>query len=195
MNPKKFLPWVIVIALVIFITSCYSIGLQVAESDDSPLDIIKRGFDNIVASIVPTIPESADDPIIPDPPPSEWNKKVEVTGGTTVGGGDMSNEFFGCGFTVGAFTPSDTGTIRIEFSYSWYPFGCEPSDCDPGISWCLHDSTGNQIYHSVVPNRGSFGPYGVSGVWDGYTDWEVRIGNNCPCSIDTSWNLVIYKLE
>jgi len=192
--PKKPLSWIIVAILILFILACYGIGLEDAESGDNPFDIIKKGFDTVVASILPE-PEAPEDDDDNDTTPPEWQKRVEVTGGSTVGGGDMSNEFFGCGFTIGAFSPADSGDIRIEFSYSWNPNGCEPSECAPGVVWCLHDSTGSRIYHSIVPNQGFFGPYDVMGVWDGSTDWEVRVGNNCPCSISTSWNLKIYRLE
>lgn len=196
LKPKKSLPWIIVAILILFILVCYSVGLQEADPDDNPIDIIKKGFDIIVASILPEAEEPPeDDDDDDDTTPPEWHKRVEVTGGGSVGGGDMSNEFFGCGYTIGAFSPADSGNIEIDFSYSWYPDGCEDSACAPGVVWCLHDSVGTQIYHSIVPLQGSYGLYNVMGTWDGSTQWEVRVGNNCPCPIDTSWTLKIYVLE
>jgi len=195
---KNPLLLIIIAILVFIILVSYGIGLEVANPDDNPLEIIKKGFDTIVASILPeaeTPSEEDEDDEDDDDISPEWNQKVEVTGGSTVDGGGMSHEFFGCGFTVGAFSPSDSGNIRITFSYSWYPDGCTSPECEPGVVWCLHDSLGTQIYHSIVPNQGSYGPYNVMGVWNGVDQWEVRIGNNCPCPIHTSWTLRIDVLE
>ena len=198
----------IAIGIIILLIVCYLLGEPSATPSDNPVTIVVKGAGTIIAYILPPkIPEqitASPSPATPTPtpevptPPPQWEEQVGVTGGTGTGsitGFDNFNEYFGMG-SMSPFSPAGNGDIKIEFSYRWSMSPedpCSPESCGDGVVWCLHDSLNVQIFHAIVPTPDVTYTKSVSGTWDGVNDWRVFVGNNCPCDIETEWELKVFK--
>jgi len=181
--PKLALPLIIIIIVLLFIGVCYWQGLEVADEDDTPLDIIGKGFGSIFSAIIPPA-DDADDA----PPEGEghWEESGTVSEWNFVGSGDFSE----WALSFGEYSP---GMHKVEISRRWN--FKDTFECGEGsVVWCLHDSNDNQIWHredtstilSYVTDTIT------SGTYDG-TPWTFFVGNNYVCDIDPHWAITFYS--
>jgi len=115
-----------------------------------------------------------------------WHTQT-ASGDFSVGAGEQGQECFDF-----PDAPDDT-FIDVTFYHSWTDDGCSP--CEPGLVWCVHDSRGAQIYHSVEASPTS-GTDTITGWWEPcISNWCVWIGNNCPCTVHVEYQLTARWFE
>ena len=184
-NPNIILVIIILIVLALLFFSS-DLGFDIGEflEDNSADDNDDNG-----GGTAPI--DESDDEEDEETPTGSWHSTT-AQGAGILAGGDF--ESASAGLTgIPPFGYGDAGNVIITLYTIWTdPNGCSP--CDPGLVWCIHDSTGAQIYHATEPNPKAT-TTSIMGVWDGVTPWTAFIGNNCVCDINYAFRITIQWYE
>ncbi len=177
---------------VIILILLFCIGYS---PENTPIEDVKAGFDKIFsagggggAAPVDLPPET--------PPSTSWDQEQYSNNGETTEDFGLSEDYISL---TGIPTFTEGGTdVQILFYNVWAPDNDYPgyetcTPCDPGVIWCVHDSTGKQIYHIEEKSPPIYDETKhLSGTWDGIHPWKVFFGNNCNCPVYFNYRLNIY---